>query len=597
MITVRRIEFKAYGGTGTLIGRSFVTLLALNACNVATDDCKNDVCVIYQMDYDDVSPRGNSTNDARYFRSCIENYQKLNKRGLKFLAPIRLERSNNELKSVRKRAYGAKETEYSLKSLFCRGPHNQEIYELLASAFTTDKGSMAKEIERSNRDGCYGDLAVNGFISERLIATNAFAEEGIYNDLAGYLNDAIVFYAGSTDGGTANTMIDKDIRSLLHYLEDSGKSIDHGRTFRIYGLRTTPYSKFELNGDKHDIEITESILRDKFEMSKGVFDNILHQNNEARNDSIEEYSYFRLDNNQKYWLDGLFVAGSETLDITSKKAMKDNQFHPSHLTELALAMQAMDCIAYRVQPQDGVPCIYGFNDGGGGDDNKNVTLQSFFGYANVNYVFDIYDATYVDGAISFDKYVRAFILTLVTIKGQMISDFRDDAGASVKYISDIFHKCHGDEDLVCPHVANELEAFLDESKFIIMTLMDVMEYSKYKHTDSPVQLMEQAVKYLYDKDIFGNAVEIPAGNGLSIEDGMDGVTRDIEISTNPYFSVLDGMHKIKYHQGGFLGSNQTLKSEELYLNLQGANYEESAVNIANNMIQRTFETYLAYFLA
>ena len=592
MITVRRIEFKAYGGTGTLIGRSFLALLALNACDVARTECQNDNCVIYQMDYDDQPPVGAMPNDATYFKRCINDYKKLNARNLHFLAPIPLDLSHTTLREVRDFAY-PNEQIFSLQSLFCTGQNRAAIQELLSSAFTM--GSPTSEFELSNRYGCYGDLAVNGFISERLIDTNAFAKKGLYNDLAAQLDNAVVIYAGSTDGGTANTMIDKDIRSLLQFLSASGKVVDHTRTFKLYALRTTPYSRFELAGNEEDVEVTKSILRDKFEMSKGVLENIDSQNALADNSNINTFSYYNLnDGNTEYWLDGLFLAGSDALDLTAWEAHKDNQFHPTHFTEFTLAMEAMDAIANRLPAaQNGVPAVYGYNDGGGNNIGP-ATLQSFFNNTNVTYEYAIYDASPNNGgSIGLDKYVRAFLLTLVTIKGQMIHDFRNFDGAPL-YVPHIFK--HGEQamDAVCPLIADELEKFIDECKFIVMTMYDAMQYSKYGANNSPIQMMEDEIKYLYSTDTLNNQIAMPAGSGLSINDdgGAPGY-RKVELSTEPYFYELDRMHDIKYHPPkGLLNPKDKLKNEELYLNIGGTSPADSAFRIANNMITRTFETYL-----
>ena len=595
MITVRRIEFKAYGGTGTLVGRCFLALLALNACDVAKDECKNDRCVIYRLDYDDQPPVGNMPNDATYFKKCIDDYIKLHNRGLHFLAPIMVEPSTIKLGDIRDCGY-PDESIFSLKSLFCGKDRKDEIEELLSAAFTS--GTPESELELSNKYGCYGDLAVNGFISERLIDTDAFAKKGEYTDVCNNPQDAIIFYAGSTDGGTANTMIDKDIRSLLHALVKSGKSVERDRVFKLYGLRTTPYSKFELQGNPADVAIVSSILRDKFEMSKGVLENILSQNALAKNDSIETYSYYDLnDGETKYWLDGLFLAGSETLDVTAWEALKDNQFHPTHFTEFALAMQAMDAIANRLpQLGQGVPCVYGYNDGGSHQTGP-VTLQTFFQNSNVEYDYTVFtnDGITANGAVGLDKYVRAFILTLVSIKGQMISDFRNFNNAPPLYMEHIFNKAPGAMPGVCPLIADELERFLDEAKFIVMTMYDSMQYSKYGATVSPIRLMEEEIRYLYREDTLKNQITIPGGCGLSLnDDSTPPGWRVVELQANPYFSELDGMHEIHYTPAhGILAAHNQLRHERLYLNIGGTSDADSAYKIANNMIQRLFETYLA----
>ena len=606
MITVR-IEFKAYGGTGSLLGRCFLALLALNACDKA--NTSTDKCVIYQLDYDDEAPETDAHNDASYFKDvCIANYIKLHNRGLGFLAPVELERSALTLKSVRDYAYPGEKI-FSLNSLFCTGDHQAEIEELLSASFTT--GSNSSEMKLSNAHGCYGDLAVNGFISERIIDTDAFAKMEAYKDLTANPNDAIVFYAGSTDGGTANTMIDKDIRSLLHHLQDSGVAVDHSRKFRLYGLRTTPYSKFELTGDQLDVAITSSILRDKFEMSKGVLENINSQNRravESKEGGIDNYSYYNLNdgtataNGTEYWLDGLFIAGSQTLDLTAWTAKKDNQFHPSHFTELTLAMQAMDAIAKRL-PENKAACIYGYNDGGNIDGKREpVTLQTFFGSASVAYEYEIYDSQLKYGVSSFplDKYIRAIMLTLVAIKGRMIDDF-NNTSYPPQYVTDIFYKADPNQNIpaVCPLVAAELQNFINEAKFIVMALHDAMVYSKFGGNDGPIRLMEEEIKYIYSSDTLNNPITMPSSRSLSIDDQGSQIPGFCKVETVgdsavPMFYVLDSMHTFNYHDGGmFAGAKKKLKGEELFLECGGAADPATVAKIANNMIKRTFETYLA----
>ncbi|MBQ7002946.1 MAG: hypothetical protein IJN57_03095 [Oscillospiraceae bacterium] len=581
---MKRIEFKAYGGTGTLIGRSFVTLMALNACDLAGSEHQDDECVIYQLDYDDQRPVGNTTNDATYFKHVISCYNQLHNRGLKFIAPISMKIAPYTLKNVRAHAYGANEDLYSLESLFCSGRNKQEIRELLSSAFTTDPESTTEELERSNRDGCYGDLAVNGFISKRLLVRRSFHNVGMYRDLAGRLDGAQVFYAGSTDGGTANTMIDKDIESLLDFLAATGVDTGHNRPFRLYGLRTTPYSKFELNGNDADVAITAPILRDKFEMSKGVFMNIQRQN-----DNPDRESYYYLDPNRSYWLDGLFIGASSTLDLTSAEAKKDNQYHPSHLVEFALAQQAMDAIAGRLpQLPESTPHIYGYNDSA----EDFITLDGFFKESRVKYSYEVLtDNKPPESTIELSKYIRAILLTLVTIRGQMIADFANYNDCP-DYVDDIFHKCHGDEPTVCPLVATELKKFLDESKFIVMTFMNIMEYSKFDHGAQIVRFMENAIQYIYDVDNMGRPITRPAERTLAVIQNDAGTDFEVRFEAFPEFWALDEMSRIRFERGGVFGGGK-LKHEMFYLNHQGQSAQDSASIIANNMIKRTFEMYLS----
>ena len=224
--------------------------------------------------------------------------------------------------------------------------------------------SRTKELERSNRDGNYGDLAVNSFINERIITENAYAQSGIYNDLQTAISsnkESVVFYAGSTDGGTANTNIDKDIQSLLNTF--NAANVDRAK-YKLYALRTTPYSKFEqtendTEDNAVDRAITERILKNKFQMAKGVLERIDKQNQDPARPN-----YYDCDDGAPFWLDGLFFGCSNTLDVTAHKIRKDNQFHPSHFVELGLAKEAMDAIAGRLPAANGEH-LYVYNDGGG----------------------------------------------------------------------------------------------------------------------------------------------------------------------------------------------------------------------------------------
>lgn len=580
---MRRIEFKAYGGTGSLICRSFITLMAMNAGNFITQDgkYKDDKCIIYTMDYDDEGDAVHVT-DGSYLKTIIQKYNLLHSRGLEFIAPIALEESSLSLKSVRNFAYGTKETTYSLDSLFCTGIKGNEIKQLLTSAFTSDPNSATQEIERSNANGCYGDLAVNGFISEKLMATKAFSALNAYNDLSGNIDNAVVIYAGSTDGGTANTMIDKDIESLIEYLASQKHDVGTGRRFKIYGLRTTPYSKFSVSrGGEQDIEITEDILRDKFEMSKGVFENIQNQNNEALADS-SLFSYYYLDNSHKYWLDGLFIASSSVLDQTNDMARKDNQFHPSHFVEFALAAQAMDALSGRLpSSDDNIPHLYAYNDGADNAKGDKVNLSGFFGKASVNYNFKYYTMEGNSNSIPLSKYIRAVFLTLVTIKSDMIDDFRNYSSPKT-YIKDIFHKAEGAMSTVCPCVANELVKFIDEAKFIVMCMTDMIDYSKFGKQDSTIHLVEEAVRYLYSEDNFGcpipaTAIHVDASS-FRIEKGASNA------------SILNRFSSMPFKKGSLGGKK--LKSEDVYRNEIAEDVNITGRNIANNMIRRLFEVYV-----
>ncbi len=584
----RRIEFRAYGGTGSLVGRSFITLMALNA----GDFEKGDVCDIFQMDYDDHAPIPGRENDGNYFKNMIADYEKLYERHLGFLAPVKIHRNPLSLKKIRANAYPDEEV-YSLNSLYCSGRNREDIRSILSAAFTTDPSSTVEEIERSNANGCYGDLAVNGFISERLISESSFQKMNAYSELANNLTDAVVFYAGSTDGGTANTMIDKDIESMLLYLEASGKDISEKRQFKVYGLRTTPYSRFSTDkGGEVDRQITSDILKNKYAMSRGVFSNIKRQNDNASNDSVQKYSYYKAEPGMNYWLDGLFVGTSDKLDITADAAEKDNQFHPSHYVEFALAQEAMDALANRI-PQNDASHLYVYNDGIDTSHPEKVTLEGFFGTNMVKYQYEMCKDAEGDGSgsVSLAKYIRAILLTLVTVRGRLIPDFKNPHAAS--YIQKgIFKSGEDDIDAVAPKVAEELESFLQESKFIVMTLVNVMDYSKFGGQGSAVDFVEGAIRFIYDYDNFHQQIVMPAGAGLSVaEDNMGKYT--ISLNQMPQFPLVDGIDDYNFAPSDTFTKGGKLKKMKFYVNgLQGATYEESGKNIANDILRRVFELYL-----
>ena len=607
-----RIEFKAYGGTGMLAARAWVVLAALNACDKAILDPEQpggaDHAVIYRMDFDDTPPLPGQNNDYRYLADTVHSYRKLHDRNLGFLAPMQLELCddpNHTLKAVRAKAYPNEGT-FSLSSIYLTGQHIPEIKNMLTAAFTSDPTSPDndKELERSNRDGNYGDLAVNSFINERMIEMqpdNAYSASGIYNALQAEIKDAVVIYAGSMDGGTANTNIDKDIRSLLLHMQKNGIPVDHNRPFRLYALRSTPYSAFRIDNQsasETDIKITKAILDDKFEMASGVIDRIADQNRRARNNAdlnnIDEYSYYYLDAATRYWLDGLFLGCSETLDETMDRAKKDGQFHPTHLVELALAQQAMDAVANRL-PDENLPHLYAYNDGG--SPSTLVTLNSFFGHIKVHYRLKhctYYASDFNGGEFSLDRYIYAFLLTLVTIKGQMIHDFETcQDGPSKDYIAHLF--CTGgafsvhwskDVTLIAPYVAAELKTFLADCKFIVDALMNAIEYSQFGLTN-PVKLGGYILRHLYDTDFKGKP--IPDPKSLSIRSDENGNYEVVEEAADATeFEILDDLHNFQFKAS----KPKDLKSERFYSNQVSGDENARGRQLANTMIERVFEIYL-----
>lgn len=597
-----RIEFKAYGGTGELIGRSFVVLMALNACNISKDESNE--CVIYRLDFDDNDPKGDINNDYKYLSDIVLDYKALYERKLGFLAPIALKMDNHSLKAIRAMVY-PNESTYSLRSIYINNTNDaqkqEQIESFLTGIFTSDPNDpqQTKELERSNRDGNYGDLAVNSFINERIITENAYAQSGIYNDLQTAITagaNSIVFYAGSTDGGTANTNIDKDIQSLLNTFANVART-----DYRLYSLRTTPYSKFEQTENDTadnavDRAITERILKNKFQMAKGVLERIDKQNHDPARPH-----YYDFEDGKDYWLDGLFFGCSNTLDVTAHKIRKDNQFHPSHLVELGLAKQAMDAIAGRLPAANGEH-LYVYNDGGGridGQTVETVTPEKFFEDATISYKPKICAWSSKD-THKLSTFFRAFLLTLVTIQSGLIPDLQEckETGRTNRmYLRHLFCtkvSLFGDittapnmPDL-CGFMADDLIKFVKQCKFIVMAFSNVMEVSTF-NVGSPVKFAESEIKYLYDTDLEGNPIE---GTRLTIL--KDEATNRFSIAPctdgNPKFPCLASFPTCRF-KSQESGGQQLLQKEQITKKITG-DPPSKGIQLANNMITRIFEWYL-----
>lgn len=322
-----------------------------------------------------------------------------------------------------------------------------------------------------------------------------------------------------------------------------------------------------------------------------MFENIQRQNAGADNSDVHKYSYYYMQPNTNYWLDGLFVGSSDKLDLTADTAKKDNQLHPSHLVEFALVQQAMDAIANRLPSDNGgaTPHLYAYNDWctvTNGINNGSVTLKSFFKNMAVSYNYGLLHTAEDGTGIKLSKYIRAVLLTLATVKGRLISDFQE---LNASYITKGIFKGAGDElEVVAPHVVQELQDFLKEAKFIVMTFVDLMDYSKFDSSDTPVDFVESAIRYIYNDNN-----PMPAGCGLSVEETGENNYR-ISASQNPEFPLLDDLANTRFEVGGIFGGGK-MSSIKPYLNipLQSATNADSGRNVANDIIRRVFEVYLA----
>lgn len=345
------IWLRAYGGTGGLMARAFVNLLLLSP--LADQD---KTIVIQLMDYDELPPANVSIgNNLSILSDLVTCYSALHDLGLSGLAsnPIRLE--SGQLKGIRERAYGfspvdAMDFDFSLSSLF--GPTNSSI---LRSCL------KSSQINDSNKNGAYGDLARNAIIAKPMEASGAF--EPTYREFDH--NNTIVMYLGSTDGGVGNTLLDPDLNSLCNYIASNAWPTDKSRAYRIYSFRTIPYKKFNPNNpDPEKAANARRILDEMVPQSTGVIDNL-----DTRSDYVRTAN---ITNGISYKLDALFLAGYAVNDRsqfddtnapgTNDKANPDSQTHRSHVVELISALMMIDCLNGDIYiPADARKLIYGYD--------------------------------------------------------------------------------------------------------------------------------------------------------------------------------------------------------------------------------------------
>ena len=333
------------------MARAFVNLLLVSPLK------DNDKTIVIQlMDYDEEPPTNKLIgNDLSILNDIVTCYNALHELGLSGLAsnPIRLE--SGQLKGIREKAYNISQTEavdfdFSLSSLF--GPTNSNI---LRSCLKTS------QINDSNKNGAYGDLARNAIIAKPMEASGAF--DPTYSGFDH--NNTIVMYLGSTDGGVGNTLLDPDINSLYNYIGSKAWPTDKSRTYRMYSFRTIPYKKFNANNpDLEKAANAKRILDEMVPQSKGVIENL-----DTRPDYVRTAN---ITNGMPYKLDALFLAGYSVNDSsqfddtnapgTNDKANPDSQTHRSHVVELISALMMVDCLNGDIHtPGDGRKLIYGYN--------------------------------------------------------------------------------------------------------------------------------------------------------------------------------------------------------------------------------------------
>lgn len=217
-----RVQIRAYGGTGSLILRALYRVMMLDPIS-AIDSTQIE---LVHLDLDELS------TDYRMIEQESTSYNELRAMKVKGYASANITLNTLNLKHLRDASIlesagipvgsGASFT-YSLHDLY--GAADSDVMDVLESAFSRD------DIDAPNRDGCYASLARNSFMANIMMQNGAF--QSLNDNLSA---GDIVIYVGSTDGGTANTFIEKDAATLR---------IQHPNV-KCYSIRTLVYKKFPL---------------------------------------------------------------------------------------------------------------------------------------------------------------------------------------------------------------------------------------------------------------------------------------------------------------------------------------------------------------
>ena len=340
---MKKVKIRAYGGTGSLIARAFVDLLIVNPISCEKVD-------IDLLDLDQSSQQGQnggSQNDFQDVLKAIETYKRLHDLGLKYIAAPEVSDARMPLQDIRKRALGiaddqASTFDYSVKNVF-----DDTAQTLMLSCMTL------KQYVAQNADGCHADLSRNAMIAYAMQTSSAgFAREHAQNLEA----DDTVIYMGSTDGGTANTFIDPDLKALI-----KKNAVNNGDRvkYRVYSVRTLPYKRIPVPDEKADPEIradAEARNEDLVAKSVGVLRNIAKQTNYVATYQTGSDNSIELVNTD-YLLDALIFLGTNTTDAsklqdtncTTGEFKTADQHHKSHTTEYVAALSIIDALFDKLQ--------------------------------------------------------------------------------------------------------------------------------------------------------------------------------------------------------------------------------------------------------
>jgi len=217
----------------------------------------------------------------------------------------------------------------------------------------------SSQIGASNQKGNYGDLARNSVIAKPMEIGGKFDSTYASFNLA----STIAFFLGSTDGGVANTVLDRDLYALCNYITTNGGTLGKTRGYRLYSVRSLPYKKHTTSSSDAKVQAdAERILKQMVAQSMGVIGNIKRKTNYVRSGN----------QTTDYILDALFLAGynvpnsgafSDTNRYAggTKEAHTENQSHMSHGTEMVAALMMIDVLNYSLPTSATEKAIYAYN--------------------------------------------------------------------------------------------------------------------------------------------------------------------------------------------------------------------------------------------
>ena len=114
---------------------------------------------------------------------------------------------------------------------------------------------------------------------------------------------------------------------------------------------------------------------------------------------------------------------------------------------------------------------------------------------------------------------------------------------------------------LCGFMADDLNEFIRQCKFIVMAFSNVMEVSNF-NAGNPVKLAEPEIKFLYDTDLEGNPIE---SNRLTILKDEESNRFSIALCTDgnpkfPCFSKLSRLTGLNHREPAVSRNSEKNKS-------------------------------------